>query len=202
MRAILRGVLEVDAAADADLCATRLREESSRSRPDARPVDPAARHPARPRPAGDTRDRGSRRAVPARAPGRGRDRNSCRQPRRVPTILVIEDAHHIDEATRDLLVRSGDAEHGARHCWSSPGRWPDLRAEEDEVPPSVTVRLAAHRGAHARSSTSSPRTSRSSPTTSRRSRDAPAATRSSCSSCSTPSGRPGRSNRSPTRSSR
>ena len=66
LRAPMRAALGLEARADADAAERRLREVVARDRRGARSVGAAARHPARARPAADTRDEQPRRALPAR----------------------------------------------------------------------------------------------------------------------------------------
>ena len=96
-------------------CVARLCEHVRRVDAIAGAVDPAARDPARARPAGDAGDRGPRRAVPARSPGRGRAPVPVSEPASGgPTIFVIEDVQFLDEASRDLLQRLSLAAHDVR----------------------------------------------------------------------------------------
>ena len=80
---------------------------SERVDPSLEPVDPAARHPARPRPAGHARDGRPRRAVHPRSTGGGRHPVPGPVLSGAPSIFLIEDVHHLDEASHDLLLRTG-----------------------------------------------------------------------------------------------
>ena len=228
LRVALRGVRAIDAVLrdagdhprsalglDPDADAGRGRSPRARdgrrapSSPTLVPWIPLLGRPARPRPAADARDaalderflRERLAEVDQHVPADG-----ARCPG--PTMLAIDDGHHLDEATpRPARAASSAPRPTPRARWSSsPARSDELdrrtTPDRDRPPARLELEPLDAEAPLQSSSSSRPRTSRCGRT---RPRDRPtgrAATRCSCSSCSTPSARPGRSSRCRTRSRR
>jgi class 3 adenylate cyclase/tetratricopeptide (TPR) repeat protein len=141
IRAILRSVLEVDAAADADLCATRLREVVERADATLVPWIPllgiALGLDLPPTPETKALDQRFLRERLAEVVSQFL-RTSVDG---AATLLTVEDAHHMDEASRDLLVRLAGGEQSRVLLVAHQEPDTIFEAEEDEAPLSVIVRL-------------------------------------------------------------
>ncbi|MGZ8512552.1 MAG: AAA family ATPase, partial [Candidatus Limnocylindria bacterium] len=143
IRAILRAILQLDPGDDSDVVAARLREVVERADPSLWPWVPLLAVPLG-------------MDLPATPETRALDQRFLRERLAevvsqflratldgAPTLLLIEDAHHLDEASRDLLLRlfGAGAENGRVLLATHQDPATVFDTGDGDAQPAITVRL-------------------------------------------------------------